>query len=70
LDSEAAKTSEIRLFKVINHEKRKEKHAADQFFRSLLASRMKPSLTLVTCYPFYFVGPAPSRYIVEASLKQ
>ena len=36
----------------------------------VLAPRTKPSLTLVTCYPFYFVGPAPKRYIVEASLKQ
>jgi sortase A len=26
-----------------------------------------PSLTLVTCYPFYFVGSAPQRYIVHAS---
>lgn len=24
------------------------------------------SLTLVTCYPFYFVGPAPNRFIVRA----
>jgi sortase A len=23
-------------------------------------------LTLVTCYPFYFVGPAPSRFVVRA----
>jgi sortase A len=37
---------------------------------SALRARAKPSLTLVTCYPFYFVGPAPNRYIVEASLKQ
>ncbi len=36
----------------------------------VLLPRTKPSLTLVTCYPFYFVGPAPKRYIVEASLKQ
>jgi sortase A len=27
-----------------------------------------PSLTLVTCYPFYFFGSAPQRYIVKASL--
>lgn len=27
-----------------------------------------PSLTLVTCYPFYFLGSAPKRYIVTASL--
>jgi sortase A len=25
-------------------------------------------LTLVTCYPFYFVGSAPKRYIVQASV--
>ncbi len=37
---------------------------------SVLRSRARPSLTLVTCYPFYLVGPAPKRYIVEASLKQ
>jgi len=24
------------------------------------------TLTLVTCYPFYFVGPAPKRFIVHA----
>jgi sortase A len=24
------------------------------------------NLTLVTCYPFYFIGPAPSRFIVRA----
>jgi len=24
------------------------------------------AVTLVTCYPFYFVGPAPQRYIVRA----
>ena len=37
---------------------------------SVLRSRAKPSVTLVTCYPFYFIGPAPDRYVVEASLKQ
>ncbi len=25
-------------------------------------------LTLVTCYPFYYVGPAPKRFIVHAKL--
>ena len=24
------------------------------------------TLTLVTCYPFYFVGPAPKRFVVRA----
>lgn len=26
----------------------------------------EPSVTLVTCYPFYYVGPAPQRFIVRA----
>jgi len=33
-----------------------------------LKARAQPSLTLVTCYPFHFVGDAPRRYIVQASL--
>lgn len=37
---------------------------------SVLQRRPKASLTLVTCYPFYFIGSAPKRYVVEASLKQ
>lgn len=28
----------------------------------------EPMLTLVTCYPFYFVGNAPQRYIVRATV--
>jgi LPXTG-site transpeptidase (sortase) family protein len=28
-----------------------------------------PALTLVTCYPFNFIGNAPKRYIVRAELK-
>lgn len=37
---------------------------------SVLAPRGVPSLTLVTCYPFYYVGSAPKRYVVEASLQR
>ena len=37
---------------------------------SVLQARPRPSLTLVTCYPFYFVGDAPQRYIVQASLAE
>jgi sortase A len=33
-----------------------------------LAASTIPSLTLVTCYPFYFVGAAPQRYIVRAEV--
>jgi sortase A len=35
---------------------------------SVLRPRKRSSLTLVTCFPFYFVGDAPQRYIVHASL--
>jgi sortase A len=34
---------------------------------AVLAPGTKPSLALVTCYPFYFVGSAPLRYIVHAT---
>jgi sortase A len=34
----------------------------------VLKSTPKPSLTLVTCFPFHYVGSAPKRYIVRASL--
>jgi sortase A len=33
---------------------------------SVLASHQSPELTLVTCYPFYYVGSAPDRFIVKA----
>ena len=34
----------------------------------VLQPRRAPSLTLVTCFPFYFVGDAPMRFIVHASI--
>jgi sortase A len=36
--------------------------------RSVLEPSRRASLTLVTCYPFYFIGSAPKRYIVRASV--
>jgi sortase A len=33
---------------------------------SVLAPTPNRSLTLVTCYPFAYVGPAPQRFIVQA----
>ena len=32
----------------------------------VMESRARRELTLITCYPFYFVGPAPKRFIVHA----
>src|ERR1700704_1526736 len=34
---------------------------------SVLAPTPTPTLTLVTCFPFYYVGNAPQRYVVTAS---
>jgi sortase A len=33
----------------------------------VLDPTLAPELTLVTCYPFYYVGSAPRRYVVKAS---
>src|SRR5262245_6660700 len=34
---------------------------------SVLAAGKAPSITLVTCYPFSYVGSAPQRYVLTAS---
>jgi sortase A len=33
----------------------------------VMESRGRPELTLISCYPFYFVGSAPRRFIVHAT---
>ena len=38
----------------------------DPYDLSVLAPSTESALTLVTCYPFYFVGPAPERFVVHA----
>jgi LPXTG-site transpeptidase (sortase) family protein len=35
----------------------------------VLQPRQNSGITLVTCYPFYYVGRSPRRYVVEASLQ-
>ena len=37
---------------------------------SVLDPTGETMLTLITCYPFYFVGPAPERFIVRARLEE
>jgi sortase A len=36
--------------------------------RTVIVPREEPILTLTTCYPFSYIGPAPKRYIIEAKL--
>ncbi|GEK58974.1 hypothetical protein CHL76_06720 [Marinococcus halophilus] len=38
--------------------------------RSVIVDKEEPTLTLTTCYPFDYIGSAPDRYIVEATLEQ
>jgi LPXTG-site transpeptidase (sortase) family protein len=35
---------------------------------AVLTSGSYSEITLITCYPFYYVGPAPDRFIVKARL--
>ena len=36
---------------------------------SALQPSAGPTLHLITCYPFYYVGPAPKRLIVRAAIQ-
>ncbi|EOO70730.1 sortase [Bacillus cereus VD021] len=36
--------------------------------RTVIVEKSEPTLTLTTCYPFNYIGDAPDRYIIEASL--
>jgi sortase A len=33
---------------------------------SVLQTKSEAGLTLITCYPFYYVGSAPKRFVVHA----
>lgn len=33
----------------------------------VLHASPSPTLTLITCYPFHYVGPAPRRFVIRAS---
>ena len=37
-------------------------------YTQVLQSQAARTITLITCYPFYYFGPAPDRYIVQARL--
>lgn len=37
---------------------------------SVLDPTEQPTLTLITCYPFYYIGFAPERFIVRATAMQ
>jgi len=48
----------------------RETFVLDKMDDSVLDPTPEPTVTLVTCYPFYFVGHAPKRFIVRAVLEE
>lgn len=38
----------------------------DKDDRTVIVQKDEPVLTLITCYPFTYIGPAPDRYIIQA----
>ena len=38
----------------------------DKDDKTVIVPKPRSTLTIITCYPFNFIGPAPQRYIVEA----
>ena len=36
--------------------------------RAILEDSNAPTLTLITCYPFRYIGSAPKRFVIQASL--
>lgn len=40
----------------------------DKDDKTVIVPRPRSTLTLITCYPFTYIGPAPQRYIIEADL--
>jgi sortase A len=41
----------------------------DETDNSLLVDYFDPTITLVTCYPFYYQGHAPQRFVVQGTLE-
>jgi LPXTG-site transpeptidase (sortase) family protein len=46
-----------------------ETRVAEPSHREVMGRTIEETLTLVTCYPFSYIGPAPRRYVVVASPK-
>ena len=46
----------------------KKTHIVDPDDVWVIAPTATPTITLITCYPFSFVGNAPHRFIVQAEL--
>jgi sortase A len=45
-------------------------HVVDPSDEEVLDTSPEPTLTLITCYPFHYIGPAPRRFVVVARQNQ
>jgi len=61
---------ELRTRHGVQHFRVAEIRIVDPLDVSVLDSSDATILTLITCYPFYYVGYAPDRYVVRATLVQ
>jgi len=64
----AGEEIEVRTFTALYRYRISELHVVEPSDATLLGPTGQPSVTLVTCYPFYFVGSAPQRFVVRGVL--
>lgn len=64
----AGEEIEIRTLSGLYRYRISELHVVEPSDARLLSPTGQPSITLVTCYPFYFVGNAPQRFVVRGLL--
>jgi sortase A len=64
----AGEEIEIRTSFALYRYRISELHVVDASDARLLSPTGEPSVTLVTCFPFYFVGNAPQRFVVRGVL--
>ena len=60
----------LTTFEGVYHYKVESTEVVEPTRTDVLAPSGSPTLTLVTCYPFHMVGPAPKRYIVRGRFIQ
>jgi sortase A len=65
-DVQSGDVLEIETLRSVDHYRVERTWVVEPDDVSVLDPTSSPAVTLVTCYPFYFVGPAPRRLIVRA----
>jgi sortase A len=65
---QAGEEIEIRTLSALYRYRISGLHVVASSDASLLGPTGEPSVTLVTCFPFYFVGNAPQRFVVRGVL--